>query len=104
MFVWLALWAIGCAPALINYNLKGEALLHSLQNSGSSLVLVDPEISAAVLELQEIINGELNMKVAILDARLKTEIGNLEPKRPDDRYRAEVKGSDNQALIYTRWV
>src|SRR6185437_11421889 len=46
MFVWLALWAIGCAPALVNCNIVDESLLHALRYSGSSLLLVDPELSA----------------------------------------------------------
>ena len=43
MFCWLGLHAIGAAPALINYNLSGKALLHCLEISGAKLIIVDSE-------------------------------------------------------------
>lgn len=102
MFIWLALWAIGCAPALINYNLKDESLLHALKYSGSPMVIVDPEVSGRVLAVHDDIRHILHMKLVVLTEDLKSEISDLNPKRPDDSYRANVRGEDNQALIYTR--
>jgi acyl-CoA synthetase (AMP-forming)/AMP-acid ligase II len=104
VFLWLGLWAIGCAPALINYNLKDESLLHALKYSGSSLLLVDPELSDRVLELESSIRNDLHVHTVILDESLKSQISTLEPDRPDDAFRHNVRGEDNQALIYTRWV
>lgn len=43
LFIWLGLWSIGCAPAAINYNLAGEALVHCLKISGARIVVVDDD-------------------------------------------------------------
>lgn len=102
MFIWLALWAIGSAPALINYNLKDESLIHALKYSGSCLVLVDPELCDRVSAVHDSIRDNLHMELVVLTEDLKNEISSLDPKRPDDSYRENVRGDDNQALIYTR--
>ncbi|KAJ9615695.1 hypothetical protein H2200_001771 [Cladophialophora chaetospira] len=101
MFIWLALWAIGCAPALLNYNLAEESLLHALKLSGSSLLLVDPELASRITAVGDSITGDLGMKVFLLNEKLKSEISALRPDRPDDSYRENIRGEDNQALIYT---
>ena len=44
---WLALWAIGCAPAFINYNLAGPALIHCLKDSGAKILFVDEDPACA---------------------------------------------------------
>jgi acyl-CoA synthetase (AMP-forming)/AMP-acid ligase II len=41
IWCWFGLWAIGAKPAFLNYNLKGEALVHCIRSSGARLVLVD---------------------------------------------------------------
>ncbi|KAK5048665.1 hypothetical protein LTR84_005756 [Exophiala bonariae] len=101
MFIWIALWSIGCAPALINHNLRGEALLHVLKNSGSALVLVDAQLADKLSELHETIEKTLGIKVFVVGDFLKMEISQVKSERPDDSFRANVKGDDNQALIFT---
>ena len=41
IIAWVGLWSIGCAPAAINYNLTGDALVHCLKISGAKFTLVD---------------------------------------------------------------
>jgi acyl-CoA synthetase (AMP-forming)/AMP-acid ligase II len=67
MFLWMALWSIGCAPALLNCNLEGESLLHTLKYSNSSLVLVDVDLSERITKLQDTIVGDLKMRIVFLN-------------------------------------
>ncbi|KAI9837202.1 MAG: hypothetical protein M1837_003081, partial [Sclerophora amabilis] len=101
MFAWFGLWAIGCAPALINHSLGGSPLLHCLKVANAKLLLVDEEIKDKVLDIRDLIVNELGMSPTILDDQLKREIFGLQPERPDDRYRVDVKGEDPMCLLYT---
>jgi acyl-CoA synthetase (AMP-forming)/AMP-acid ligase II len=47
LVIWLGLFSIGCAPAHLNYNLKGDALLHCLKVANVKLVVVDEEAECA---------------------------------------------------------
>lgn len=106
VFAWLGLWAIGAAPAMINYNLAGKALMHCLGVSGASLLLVDedPALRARVEEVQGKIEGELKMRIIVLDKDVKEEIRSLKAERPSDTYRETVKGDDPMVIFYTRFV
>ncbi|KAJ0335111.1 hypothetical protein COL922a_009726 [Colletotrichum nupharicola] len=59
-FAWVGLLAIGAAPAMINYNLTGKALLGCIEISTAKLVLVDgsEEVAAKYLD----VNTEFDMK------------------------------------------
>jgi acyl-CoA synthetase (AMP-forming)/AMP-acid ligase II len=105
VFAWMGLWAIGAAPAHINYNLTGKALLHCLKISGAKIVLVDPEtdLRNRIEEVRGEIEGELGMRTIILDADQKQKIGGLPATRPDNKYRDNTKGSDPMVLLYTRY-
>ena len=106
VFAWLGLWAIGASPAMINYNLAGKALMHCLGVSGASLLLVDedPALKARVEEVQEQIEGELKMRIIVMDKDLKNGIRSLNAERPSDTYRERVKGDDPMVIFYTRFV
>ena len=104
IFAWLGLWAIGCGPALINFNLAGDALIHCLKVSGAKIILVDGEekVNARIEEKRETIEAEFGMQAIILDQQLKTAIAARAAQRPDDSYRDGVKGSFPAMIIYTR--
>jgi acyl-coenzyme A synthetase/AMP-(fatty) acid ligase len=106
VFAWLGLWAIGAAPAMINYNLAGKALIHCLGVSGASLLLVDedPALRTRVEEVQEQIEGELKMRIIVMDKDVKSGIRSLKAERPSDTYRERVKGDDPMVIFYTRFV
>jgi len=106
MFAWLGLWAIGCAPAMINYNLSGEALLHCLKFSGASIVLVDEEsgCQARVERVIDKIKGQLGMNHQVLTEELKREIAASKANTPGNEYRDGVKGNFPMCLLYTRQV
>lgn len=48
VIVELAVAKLGATSALLNYNLKGEPLMHSLQVAGSKLIVFDDDLSAVV--------------------------------------------------------
>nr|POE79393.1 isopenicillin n epimerase component 1 [Quercus suber] len=99
----LACWAIGMAPALINYNLAGESLLHCLKISGSKVLVVDDEADClGRIEAQRArIEGELGMKIVILDQRTRDHINGLPAIKPSDSYREDITGAFPIFLIYT---
>lgn len=104
LIAWIALWSIGCAPAMLNYNLAGDALLHCLKISESPLMLVDddPKCAARVEEQRSTFENDLGMKIVSLDDALKSHIKSTFPtKVPDDKNRRGMAGSFPIALAYT---
>uniref|UniRef100_A0A8C6DAV7 long-chain-fatty-acid--CoA ligase n=1 Tax=Moschus moschiferus TaxID=68415 RepID=A0A8C6DAV7_MOSMO len=51
VWLWLGLIKLGCAMACLNYNIRGKSLLHCFQCSGAKVLLVSPELQAAVEEV-----------------------------------------------------
>ncbi|KAI9760603.1 MAG: hypothetical protein M4579_001572 [Chaenotheca gracillima] len=101
VFVWLGLWAIGCAPGLINYNLTGKPLVHSLKVSSAKLAIIDEEIKDSMLDVRDEVNNGLGMETFFLDDGLKREISSLPAIRPENKYRDGVKPTDPMCLLYT---
>lgn len=106
LFAHLGSWSIGSAPAWINYNLAGDALVHCLKVSGAKFILVDEdsECRRRIEEVRERLEGELGMVIKVLDGELKGEIARMEPIRPGDEMRAPAKGKFPLFLFYTRYV
>lgn len=105
MFGWLGLWSIGAAPAMINYNLTGKALLHCLKISGAKLLLVDeePALRARVEDVGTQLEGELGIRLIVVDIAVKVEISGTSDNRPSDAYREGVTGDGHMCLFYTRY-
>jgi acyl-CoA synthetase (AMP-forming)/AMP-acid ligase II len=103
MFVWFACAAVGAAPAFINYNLEGKALLHCLDVCETRLLIVDEDagcqkrISESRTEIES-----RGMKIAIHDNTLRQEIAAKPATRPSDELRKGTKGAFPFCLIYTR--
>jgi acyl-coenzyme A synthetase/AMP-(fatty) acid ligase len=106
LFAHLGGWSIGSAPAWINYNLAGDALVHCFKVSGAKVLLVDEdqECRDRIEAVRERLESELGMTVLILDTGLKGEISRLEPTRPEDELRVGMKGKFPLFLFYTRSV
>lgn len=96
-------WAVGSAPALINYNLGGDALVFCLKISGAKLLVVDEDKGCRerIEQVRDRIEGELGIKIVILDQALRGEICRMEPKRPERKYREGVKGTFPMCIFYT---
>ena len=100
IFAWVGLWAIGAAPALINYHLTGRAFVHCLGISGAELVLVDGDEGA--LRRVEEVRGGFGEEVRFVElGRSRGEIYASSNARPGEEYLAGMKGNHPAALIYT---
>ncbi|KAL5047716.1 hypothetical protein BDW71DRAFT_206085 [Aspergillus fruticulosus] len=78
IFAWLGLWCLGCAPAAINYNLAGDALVHCLRISGARLVLADDEEGCRG-RMEEVngvvgVGGELGMETVTVDETFNAKV------------------------------
>lgn len=106
MFGLMGSWAVGSAPALINYNLGGDALVLCLKTSGAKLLVVDEDKGCRerIEQVRDRIEGELGIRIVILDQALKGEICRIEPKRPERKYREGVKGTFPVCIFYTRFA
>lgn len=102
MFAWLGTWGIGTAPAMINYHLNGDALIHCVKLSGSKILLVDWD-SECVERIESSRNQleELGIRIIILDEATRGMINNLEPKKPAAELRSKMSHTFPMALIYT---
>lgn len=105
IFAWLGLWAIGAAPAMINYNLSGKALTHCLKVAGSKLILVDedPELRKRIEDARAEVEG-LGNEILVLDGCVKREIEKMSEERPGDEFREGVQGNWPMSIFYTRFV
>ncbi|MCJ1476151.1 hypothetical protein MMC13_004816 [Lambiella insularis] len=103
IFIWLGLLAIGCAPAMINWSLSADPLVHCLRIAGGKLLLVDEEQGCQdrVESQRKRIEGELNAKIVVLAKSLKKDIAQMPAFRPNDTYRSSVQAQSPVALIYT---
>ncbi|MCJ1262414.1 hypothetical protein MMC22_002284 [Lobaria immixta] len=103
LFLWLGLWAIGCAPAMINVNLASDALIHCLKVSGARMLLVDEDekCRARINAETQRVEIELEMKVVEVSALLKKEIAARKVVKIDDVYRKDINGNSPVALFYT---
>ena len=102
VFAWLGLWAVGAAPAMINYNLGGKALIHCLKVSGSTLLLVDedPDLVARIKAVRGDIE-DLGMQICLVDVQTKSYIRALKAERPGDELREGVQGNWEMCIFYT---
>ncbi|TID19652.1 Major facilitator superfamily domain [Venturia nashicola] len=103
LFSQVGLWSIGCAPAMINYHLTGDALIHCVKLSGAKVMVVDwdEELRARIEENRARLEGELGVKIIILDEETRARINALPPTRPDDSLRKGMSIEFPMALIYT---
>ena len=101
--VWLGLWCIGCAPALVNYNLKGESLVHCLRISGVKLILVDSDAECRdrFEEKRDSIENELGVAPCFVDGQFLDTLYQSKVDVPGDDVRAGVKAETPTCLLYT---
>jgi acyl-coenzyme A synthetase/AMP-(fatty) acid ligase len=106
MFLALGAWAIGAAPANINYNLSGDGLLHCLKISHAKFLLVDGDTDCVsrVEEVKSQIQEELGMSVVILNEGKQQDILRLDPISVDGRLASAATLDSTLFLQYTRLV
>ena len=108
IFLTIAIWSLGARPALINYNLKGDPLLHCIKTSTSRIVFVDDEIRshftrevAEQLESSKFRDGKGSVNVVFLDHSVQQDIANTRSVREPDSSRSGNKLHEMAMLIYT---
>lgn len=103
LFIWLGLLSIGAAPALINYNLGREALLHCVRLSGTSLLIYDdaPDCAARIGAVESQL-GDLQVKAIMLSDDLKNSLGGFPSDRPKTDCFDQTAAVLPFALMYTR--
>lgn len=98
----LGTWAVGAAPALINYNLTGDGLVHCLKVATSKILIVDEdEACQQRIELVRPKLDELGIRIVVLNAETKKMINAKEATRPNDTYRDHVTAMSPFFLFYT---
>jgi acyl-CoA synthetase (AMP-forming)/AMP-acid ligase II len=106
VFAWVGLWAVGAAPAMVNYHLRGDALVHCLRISGARLVLVDGDAEAEKRieevsgEMRNNMKGERGMEFVRL-ADIRREVRAMKTDMPPHELRKGIKGTEPMALFYT---
>lgn len=102
MFTLLGSWAIGSAPAWLNYNLGGEGLLHCLKVADCKVLLVDEDegCQARIREVKDKIE-ELGMRIIVLNKETKAKIMTYSPQRLSNDYRNGVAADSPIFLFYT---
>jgi acyl-CoA synthetase (AMP-forming)/AMP-acid ligase II len=104
LVIWLGLWSIGCAPAMINFNLKTGSLVHCLKISRAKLLLVDEDKDCRnrIEESRITVESTLGMKIVLVDNTLRNEVAAMPLDVPNDDYRRDVRGISPACLLYTR--
>ncbi|OCL09230.1 acetyl-CoA synthetase-like protein [Glonium stellatum] len=109
IWVWFGLWSIGAKPALINYNLTGKPLLHTVKTSTARALLVDAEVRKEFTDevMTELAStdfrgeGKGAIEITFVDRELEANIEAGEGIREPDEARAGQKLHDMAMLIYT---
>lgn len=101
LHMWLALSSLGAVPAYINYNLSGERLEHCIRVSGSTLLIVDLEVSDKVMQSDPVFQ-RMGVKTLYLDQERLNEIDNLSPYRANFDPKMN-KPTTMSCIFYTRW-
>jgi acyl-CoA synthetase (AMP-forming)/AMP-acid ligase II len=103
MLAMMGLWAVGAAPAMINYHLTGDALVHCVRVSGAKIILVDwdNECRQRIEDERPRLENELAVKIIILDDTTKAYINQLLPTRPPNHLRDNMKPEFPMSLLFT---
>lgn len=104
LFSWMGLLSIGAAPALINYNLTSDALLHCVKLSGAKMLLADPEEGCQIrIESSKLkIEKELKVKVLEMSEEFHEAISRCDSTW-NDRHLRSLDKEPRLGLQYTRY-
>lgn len=97
---WMGLLALGCYPAMINYNLVGGALLHCTKIAECTLLLVDEDFQDRVCGNEELKSLRIGMHV--VDHEFRLRLSRVAFKVPDPEYTQGAGEKTRVAMRYTR--
>lgn len=108
IFLIFGLWSIGAVPALINYNLSGKPLTHSVRASTARLLIVDEQVRVSFPSDQletfassNFRDGKGSVQVIFLNPDVEAQILQTPAAREDDKVRSNSVPRDMALLIYT---
>lgn len=100
--VWFGLSKIGVVPALVNANLMGEALVHSLKTVEPKLIITGAKQDSAIRSLEMV---QIRQPVWTLGGKagepLTAELAAMPCARPDRVHRAHLTNADIGFYFYT---
>lgn len=96
---WMGMLAVGCYPAMINYNLVGGALVHCVKVAECKLLLVDEDFVDRVFTNNDL--EEMGVRCQTLDSHLRTILSSIPPRTPDPKYTGQANEKTKLALRYT---
>ncbi|OAP65138.1 hypothetical protein AYL99_01110 [Fonsecaea erecta] len=99
VLAWLGLLAIGCYPAMINYNLVGGALVHCVKIAECKVLLVDEDFKDRVLGNNEL--QQLGVSMHVVDRGFRARLSRLPATMPSAEYTKDVGEKTRLALRYT---
>lgn len=108
IFLWLGLWSLGACPALINYNLTGQPLLHCIKTSTARILFVEEEVKSRFT--QDVLdavaapgfrNGNGAVQVVDFNGDTETRILAERGLREPNSSRAGAQLHEMANLIYT---
>ncbi|MBL4870358.1 MAG: AMP-binding protein, partial [Robiginitomaculum sp.] len=76
--LWFGLSKVGVIPALINYQLRANALAHCLNISHAKLAIVDTELTKEWHSAQKFIEGEIKGFCAFHDGQFPTDLADFD--------------------------
>ena len=105
LFMWMGLLSIGAAPALINYNLASEALVHCIRISGAKILIYDSaeDCVARISGSQQQLGG-LSIDTIRLTDDFRWEISQFPETRPIVDAFENATGLFSVGLFYTRYA
>ncbi|RMD42195.1 hypothetical protein DV735_g2959, partial [Chaetothyriales sp. CBS 134920] len=109
VFLILAVWSLGATPALINYNLVGQAFIHSVSTTNARLLVTEPEVADKVLtsdvraavEKPDFVKGASPLEITSLSPEVISSLDHFPSYRAPDSARAGAVGRTTGALVMT---
>lgn len=105
--LWWGCWALGATPAFINYNLGGDALVHSINTAETNVLIIDSELTKyfdgeeGEKTLNRIKTEKRQRQVIVYDDTLERIISTWKSERPPESERQGKLLHDKAILIYT---
>ena len=96
----MGLLAIGCYPAMINYNLVGGALVHCVKIAECRLLLVDEDFAERALGNEEL--RALGVGMHVVDREFREQVEARDFRVPDERFTRDAGEKTRLAIRYTR--
>ena len=104
--IWFGITQVGCVAALINTNLAGDALLHSIRTAGSRQIIVQAALLPAIEAILPRLGPEMTIWAHGAGAsgafrRIDLEISQAGPASGDAMASRRPSAGDRALLIYT---